>query len=235
MRFGKLLFSAGILFSANFVQAQTVDEIIDKHVAALGGKDVISKVNTIYTESTLDVMGNSASTTSYLVNGKGFKNEIDFQGQMIVQVVTDKGGWQVNPMMGSAEPAAMSDEEFKAAKNSIYIGGPLVDYKNKGFNVELAGKDGQNFLLKAVSPDNVTSTFSIDPTSFMIVKATTSGKVQGQEINIATTFSDYRKTDVGMMVPYKTETDLGQFVLSYVINKIEVNKDIDPKVFDMPK
>ena len=235
MRFGKLLLSAGILFSANFVQAQTVDEIIDKHVAALGGKDVISKVNTIYTESTLDVMGNSASTTSYLVNGKGFKNEIDFQGQTIVQVVTDKGGWQVNPLMGAAEPAAMSDDEFKAAKNSIYIGGPLVDYKNKGFNVELAGKDGANFLVKATSPDKVVSTFSIDPTSFMIVKATTSGNVQGQDINIATTFSDYRKTDVGMMVPYKTETDLGQFVLSYVINKIEVNKDIDPKVFDMPK
>jgi hypothetical protein len=64
MRFGKLLLSAGILFSANFVQAQTVDEIIDKHVAALGGKDVINKVNSIYTESTLDVMGNSANTTS---------------------------------------------------------------------------------------------------------------------------------------------------------------------------
>ncbi len=224
-----------LLFAGTMASAQTADEIIDKHLAALGGKDVINKINSIYTESTLDVMGNQANTTTYLVNGKGYKNEIDFNGNMIVQVVTDKGGWQVNPMMGSATPDTLTAEQHKASKAQIYIGGNLLDYKAKGYKAELGEKEGQNYVLKLTSPENITSTYYIDPSSYMIVKSNTKGAMQGQDINITTTYADYRKTDAGYMMPFKTESDLGQFTLSYVINKVEINKPIDLAIFEMPK
>jgi len=60
-------------------------------------------------------------------------------------------------------------------------------------------------------------------------------KMQDQDIDITTKFSDYRKTEVGFMVPYAIDIDLGQFQLSVAVKKVELNKTIDPAVFQMPK
>jgi hypothetical protein len=61
------------------------------------------------------------------------------------------------------------------------------------------------------------------------------GKMQDQEIDITTRFSDYRKTDLGYVIPYAIDVDFGQFALSIVVKKVELNKTIDPAVFAMPK
>ena len=58
-------------FLATAAQSQTVDEVISKHVEAIGGKDKLSQVKSIYTENTMEVMGNSAPQKEYLVEGKG--------------------------------------------------------------------------------------------------------------------------------------------------------------------
>jgi hypothetical protein len=62
------------------------------------------------------------------------------------------------------------------------------------------------------------------------------GKMQEQDVDITTTISDYRKTDVGMMMPYAIGVDIGgQFQLTIAVKKVELNKTIDPAVFAMPK
>ena len=60
--------------------------------------------------------------------------------------------------------------------------------------------------------------------------------MQGQDVDITTTYSDYRKTDVGYVMPYEMDLDFGgQFQLSIAIKKAELNKTIDPAIFEMPK
>ena len=55
------LIGAGIIMLfATAAQAQTVDEILSKHIDAIGGKEKISQVKSIYTEISMEVMGNSA-------------------------------------------------------------------------------------------------------------------------------------------------------------------------------
>jgi hypothetical protein len=54
-------------------------------------------------------------------------------------------------------------------------------------------------------------------------------------VDITTTYSDYKKIDGGYMVPTAMGIDLGgQFQLTIAVTKVEVNKTIDPAVFDMP-
>lgn len=226
---------AAILFSSISLMAQTADEIIAKHIQALGGKDVLSKINSMYMESTISVMGNEAPAITYYVNGKGFRNEIDFNGQQIIQVVTDKGGWAINPMMGNISAEPMPEEQYKNAKMSLFIGGPLFNYAERGNSVELVGKEGENHKLKLSSADKADVFFLIDPSTFMINKMITTSEMQGQSIEVATSFSDYRKVGDGFMVAHKTSTDLGQFVLDNLVSKVEINKDIDMAVFEMPK
>ena len=51
----------------------------------------------------MEVMGNQAPVVEQLLEGKGFKSEIDFNGSKIIQCYTDKGGWSVNPMAGATD------------------------------------------------------------------------------------------------------------------------------------
>ena len=82
----------------------TADEIVAKHIEAIGGKAAIGQVKSLTIESSTSVMGNEAPTVTTVVDGVGYKNETDFNGMKIVQCYNDKGGWMVNPMAGAADP-----------------------------------------------------------------------------------------------------------------------------------
>ena len=227
-----LLVLAAIATSSMY--AQTVDEVISKHVDALGGKEKLSQVKSLYSENSMEVMGNSAPQKEYLIEGKGFKSELDFNGISIVQCFTDKSAWTINPMAGGSEAQAVPDAIYKSGKPQIYLGGALVDYTAKGYKAELIGKDGGNFKIKVTGDGNETYYF-IDAATYLLNKSIIKSEVMGQTVDVTTTYSDYKKTDFGIMYPYAKNIDMGMFQLAQKVEKVEVNKAIDPKIFDMPK
>jgi outer membrane lipoprotein-sorting protein len=234
------LLSLIALFGVVLVQAQTADEIIAKHIEASGGKDKINQIKSIYIESTIQVMGNDAPSTTTILNGKGFRSESEFNGQKVIQVYTDKGGWAVNPFAGGSDAQAMPDGQYKAGRDQIFIGGPLYDYASKGYKVEYLGMENvgtvSNYKLKLVAPDTTFTTFYIDPTTYYISKIVKTTNMMGQDMVLTISLSNYQKTDFGYTVPFGTETSFGeQFTMSGTVKKVEFNKDVDPKIFDMPK
>lgn len=216
------------------IYAQTVDEVISKHVDAIGGKEKLSQVKSVYTENSMEVMGNAVTQKEYLLEGKGFKSEVEFNGSNIVQCVNDKGGWMINPMMGGTDAQAIPDGIYKSTKPQIYIGGALIDYSTKGYKAELEGKEDGNFKIKVTADGNETYYF-IDPKTYYITKSVMKGEAMGQAVDVTTTYSDHKKTDFGLVLPYTKSVDMGVFQFVQKIDKIEVNKAIDPKIFDMPK
>ena len=95
-------------FSAS--RAQTADEIINKYVEAIGGKDKLQQIKTVYMENTTQVMGNDGPSTITAVNGIGYKIVSEVNGQTFIQVLTDKGGWQVNPYAGAVTPTPLPED-----------------------------------------------------------------------------------------------------------------------------
>jgi len=217
------------------LQAQTADEIVTKHIAAIGGKSVISSVKSLYLEGSLEVMGNEAPSTTYILSGKGFKNEVDFNGAQIVQCVSDKGGWTINPMAGQTTATALPDDQLKASQLRLDIGGPLFNYAEKGNKIELAGKDSSGFKVKVTTKEGLNIQYFIDPKTFYINKAITHVVTGGQDVETVITYSDYRKTDIGYVIAYAQQIALPQITLGLTSKKIEVNKTIDPAIFEMPK
>lgn len=233
---GMIVFSA--LAASLTLSAQTADEIVGKYLAAIGGKEAISQVKSISMESSVQVMGNDAPSTTVFLDGVGYKTETDFNGSKIVQCYTAKGGWTVNAMAGAPEPVSMPEDEYNLGKDQIYIGGALDDYAAKGSKLELLDKDKDSaaYRLKLTNKENVEAVYVIDGTTYLVKSVTRKGKMQGQDVDVNTSFSDYRKTDLGYLLPYAMDVDFGgQFSLSIAVKKVELNKTVDPAIFDMPK
>lgn len=234
----RVLLAATAMMVGGLVQAQTADEIAQKHIDAIGGKDKIAAIKTVYTEYDLDFMGQQAPGVTYVLNGKGYRNEMDFGGQKIVQVITDKGGWGINPLMGQTSPEPMPEDQVKMNKNSIDAGGPLYDYAAKGNKLELNGTENVNGVnahkLKLTTTDGPELTIFVDPTSYYILKTIVKAKAEGQDVETTLVFSDYKKNDYGYVTAGTTELNLPQGI-SVIIKqkKVEVNKEIDPKIFEM--
>jgi outer membrane lipoprotein-sorting protein len=217
------------------LRAQTADEIVAKNIDAMGGKSAIEGVKSMAMDVNLSVQGNDVPMSISIVYGKGYKTEGDFNGTKFVTTITDKGGWTVNPMAGSSSPTAIPDDQYKGSKHQIDLGGPLYNYAAKGYKLELAGQDSADYKLKVTTADAVVINVFVNKKTWLVDRQVQTSSAQGQEGEVSTAFSDYKKPDNGYLIPWSMEIVTPQITLTFTYKKVEVNKDIDPKIFDMPK
>jgi hypothetical protein len=228
------------LFCATTISAQTADEIINKYVQAIGGKDLLSKITSVYTESSMDVMGMQAAVKSTTLNGKGMKQEIDVQGSLMITCLTDKGGWSINPMAGGTTPEDMPAGQYNSGKEQIVVGGPFVNFAEKGYKVELMGTEAVGavnaFKIKMTSPDSISAVYFFDPNTFYLIKSLQETEMQGQKMDNEITYSDYKQAD-GYSMPYKMDMVIagGQFTMTMAVTKVELNKPVDETIFAKPQ
>jgi hypothetical protein len=229
----KSFFAALLVLASINLHAQTVDEIITKHIDALGGKEKLAALKSIITESEMEIMGNSSVVTETLLEGKGYKSETDFNGSKVVQCVTDKGGWALNPLMGVATAQPIPEELYPASKPSIYFEGALLNYAAKGYTATLEGTEDNSFKIKIGGPVEIY--YFIDTKTFNLVKVLTKSEMMGQPVDVIITYSDFKKTDSGLVMPFTKDVNMGMFQFTQKTSKMDINKEINPVVFDMPQ
>ena len=227
-----------LLLTTSFAKAQSAEEIITKHINAIGGKAVIGKITSQVTESEIMVMGSSLGSTTSLLVGKGFKNVANFNGQDIIQSITPDGGWMINPLQGMVDPKPLPEEQVKSARTALYIGGELYEYAAKGSKAELAGRESiegvDAYKIKLTGKEGGESFYFIDPTTYYLIKMEKTAAVNGQDLTTSSLFSNFKKTDIGFVMPFTTVTNQG-FEMTINVNKVQFNVPIDPQIFAMPK
>jgi hypothetical protein len=231
------LFIVILLASFSKAQAQTADQILKKHIEVIGGQELISEIKSQVIQADITVMGNTLPSEMTVLIGKGFKTEVNFQGQSIIQVATPTGGWSLNPLQGMTQAQPLPDDQLKTMQSAYESGGGFYNYKEKGSRLELAGNeniDGVNsHKLRLTDKDGKETFYFIDPSTYYLLKQETTLNVNGQETSSVMIFSNFQKTDIGLVMPYTFITNQG-FEVTVNIKKVEFNKDIDLKIFDMP-
>jgi hypothetical protein len=225
-------FTAAIMF-AGAVQAQTVDEVINKHIEAVGGKENWKKVNTMKMEASISVQGMDIPINIYQVNNKSFRQDFTAMNMTGYTILNNDSGWSFNPLQGQSKPEPMPADQLAAQKDQLDIQGELIDYKDKGHKVELLGKediDGTEAIkVKITRKSGSESVFFFDPKTYYVIRAVSKMKINGQDIEQVSNLSNYTKLPEGIVIPFSMETSGAPAPV--IIKKIEVNPTLDPSLF----
>jgi hypothetical protein len=106
--------------------AQTVDEIVARHLAARGGAARIEAVESLrMTGKARGPEGREALVVREIKRPARIRTEFTFQGLTGVYACDGEQGWQVSPLDGEMEPRPMPPESARLALEQADIGGPL--------------------------------------------------------------------------------------------------------------
>lgn len=235
-----LLASLLFLCSLHVSPAQTLDEIIKKAIDARGGADKIKAVQSERITGTFSAQGAEGTLVLELMRPHKLYSEITVEGQRVLRVYDGKSaGWTVNPFTENKGVLEMSADDLKGMPDESDMDGPLVDYKTKGSQVELVGKEEAEgkavYRLKITSKSGEVRSYMIDAATFLTTKWEGVRKVGEQELPWESVLSDYHEVQ-GLKFPFKIEqgspgTDYQQ---TLTIGKIEINPKIDESHFAKP-
>ncbi len=227
----RFVFSFLLLATVFIANAQTADEIIAKHIEAVGGADNWKKVNSIKMEGTILVQGATVTMAQTVLHGKGNRQDISLGGINGFVIIAPTNGWTFLPFQGQAAPEPMTAEDVAENQSELDVQGVLIDYAAKGHSIEYIGKDDVEgtdcFKLKVNLKGGKSDTYFFDATSYLLIRIIAKQKSNGQEAEVITNFSNYEKQPEGILVAKSIGLPFGELN----ITKVTINPSVDESIF----
>ena len=229
--------------------SQTAEEIVDTYIENIGGQEAWSKINSMRIKGNAKQQGiDYAFVATFMKDGRTLI-DVDLQGSsFIVEAFDGETFWAMNFQTRKAEAAdSEASKNYKIdAKDNVPDA--LVNYKEKGYSVELLGNesfDGTNcfkikltktpLLVEGKQEDNVVF-YYFDAESFVpIAQESTVKSGPGKGMIVQELISDYQEVD-GLYIAFSNEQKFdGNTGLVMNITSVEFNVEIDESIFKMPE
>lgn len=226
------LFAVSILMAAASF-AQTADEIISKHIEAIGGAENWKKINTVKQEASISVQGMDIPVVITFVHNKGFKQEFTVMGMTGYSIITPEAGWNFSPMMGQTKAEPITADELKYGIDQLDLQGEFIDYKAKGHSLEVLPKedvDGTEcHVVKINRKSGTESVFYFDPATFYVIRAKSKVVANGQEVESVVNMSNFQKLPEGIVMPFTMENSAVPAPIT--VTKVVINGPVDEATF----
>ena len=241
MKLTKIIASAFIVLATSAASiAQTVDEIVAKHIEAMGGADKWKAIKAMEMNNKFSVQGMDIESKTVIVNGKSLRTDISVMGQEIISAVDGETGWAKQPAMmgGTGEPEDMPGVLVKESRKQLNLGGSLLNYKENGSTVELVGKeklDGVDvYHLKLTEKSGDITNLFISTTNYYTLKSAGKRNIQGKEIDAEVNYSNFKQVE-GLTFPFTMETasPMGG-MMTIETDSIKLNPKVDETIFKKP-
>jgi outer membrane lipoprotein-sorting protein len=218
---------------------QTVEEIIAKSIDARGGMRKIKSVQSQRLSGHISVGAAEGTIRIERKRPGKLREEITLEEKTLIRATNGKTGWMINPFSGSSDPEPLSADDFRLITQQADFDRPLVDYKDKGNQVELVDRekldDKEVYKLKVTLKDGEIRYDYIGVASSLELKW--EGRVvrNGNDFPAESFFRDYRSVD-GLMYPFLIESDSpgNAGAQKIVFDKVELNPPLDDIRFEQP-
>lgn len=235
-----LSFAAFLLFLSGYAQAQNVEDIVAKHIAAIGGEKWAS-VEAVKSEAKIaadGAPGMSIMMNMVAIRDKSLRMDVSVMGMTQTTVVNGNGGWSTNPFANQMDPEPLTADQVKAMKDMTDVDGTLIGYKAKGYTVEYVGTedvDGTEAIKIKVNKGEKRTEYSyFDPATYYEIKNVRVEEVDGKETESATIYSNFKNQD-GLVFPFTIQqSDPNMGGSTVTVTAVTINPLVDQKTFDMP-
>ncbi len=229
------------------LQAQTADEIINNYFENTGGVDAWRAVEGMRMKAKVNQGGMEIPLEIVRLKDGRQMTSVTFQGLELKQGVFDgEVLWGTNMMTQKAEKSdAEATEMMKKEMNDFPD--PFLDYQDKGYTVELMGKEDFNgtetFKIKLVKEPVTVDGEEVQNVSYYFFEtenfvpiAIHSEIKQGQAKGMMSeiTFSDYQEVE-GLYMPFTMSQGVkGQGGQPVTMDSIELNPEVSDSDFAFP-
>ena len=219
-----------IIFLFAFLQSSAqnnADVVVNKVIEVIGGREKLLAINSIKKTGNIEFSGQKIPLTFYAVNKVAERTEFTFNGMTGYNILTKDSGYNFSPFAGQISPENMTPDDVKLSQDELDLPGVLVDYKSKGYTIELLENDDVDGVDAIQLKINVTSHktlfYFIDPSNYYIIRKKSVTISNGQENSNTTDFYNFKKTKEGVLFPYTFDN------ITY--DSIDLNVPIDPQLF----
>jgi hypothetical protein len=238
---GTWLMTLAALVVPGALGAQTVDEIVARHVAARGGREALAGLRTLrMTGRAVAGSGREAVVRREWARPGRIRTEFVFQGTTGVYAWDGERGFQVSPLDGDFEPRPLGAEAAALMAEQADLEGPLVDFRAKGHELALVGRQklpgGDAHELAVTLKSGARRRLWVDAASGLVVRAESTRKLRSRELTIETLYGDYRAADG---VQFARTIEIGQRGrpqrLRITVETVETNPAIEGSRFQEPR
>ena len=225
--------------------AQTADEIVEKHLAAMGGREALGKIRTRVSRGTVTVetaagpISGTVEAFAKAPNKSRTLLTLDLTSFGAGKIVNDQRfdgstGYVIDPLNGNRD---ITGSQLDAMRNS---GFPTVwlDYRARGVAIALAGKDtlaGRSAYVLELTPKTGPRVRAwVDTETFMLVKTTVQLEApQVGPIEQVMEYGDFRTVD-GVKVPFSVKSTSNGQAVTAVVADVTHNVEVDDAGFVKP-
>jgi len=214
----------------------TADQIIDNHVKALGGKEVLAKVNSRVAKGKLDIAAANITGT-FEAQNKGpnlssMTAELANFG-LVRQGYDGSVAWEANPMVGLREKTGveLADTKLEAELHRE------LKMKELFPKLEVKGKekvgDKDAYVVLATPKEGTPVKLYFDAQSWLLLKDDQERETPEGKVPTQTFYEDYREVD-GIKMPFKLRQVNPMFEMVIAFTEIKHNGTIDETKFKKP-
>jgi hypothetical protein len=226
--------------------AQTADEVIEKHLVALGGRAVIAKLKSRSMKGTITVSTPAGEISGIIevLNQQPNKTrtfiQMDLSALGAGQITQDQrfdgtSGYVIDSFQGNRD---ITGQQLENMKNGSFPH-PLLNYKVAGTTVELGGKETvaghPAYVLVLKFKNGPAIRQYVDAESYLLLKQVVKVDVPqfGSEVEQTTEYSDFRDVD-GIKIPFQAKTTSAIQTLTVHVSQVQHNIEIDQALFSKP-
>ena len=238
-----LVVASGLSASA---QQPAATEVIEKSLAALGGRAAHAKLQSRSAKGTISIttpVGDIAGTLELLNAAPNkvrtlIKADLSALGAgelTVDQRFDGSSGYVLDSLQGNRE---ITGNQLDNMKNSSFPH-PFLNYKDLGISAQLAGKEnvgGKDAYIVVFDPTSGSEIRNyIDAETFMPIKSVMKVDIPqlGQEVEQTTEFFDYKDVD-GVKVPFRIRTSSTVQTITVTFTSVEHNVKVDNAMFVKP-
>lgn len=216
-----------------FADESQTAKILDAWASALGGREKIVNITTVYSKGTVTTGGLSGQAEDWVTSTGKHRASVDFgdvYSNLTVFDAIQRKGWILdqNGKVRDLENSEIQDEITGAYLNSFsfFFPGRLAG------KVDAAGGDDRQAVLKITPEGGRVVTMYLDRATGLPVKQ----EQPQQDRTLTLTFSDWREVD-GVKFPFQVRQSTGnpKYDALVTLTEIKINVPVDQSAFAKPE